>query len=109
MSFIYVLAMTAAELIGNAHLKWFADEGKHHNLMFGVMAWMAVLFFLIKTLSSSSMMWTCIMWEAMITILGSLVAYFYLNERFDHWVQYFGIVLALVAMALVHYGGNLKK
>jgi hypothetical protein len=54
-------------------------------------------------------MYVSIMWEAMITILGSLVAYFYLNERFDHWVQYFGIVLALVAMALVHYGGKLKK
>jgi uncharacterized protein YneR len=26
------LLMTAAELFGNAHLKWFAENGKHHHL-----------------------------------------------------------------------------
>lgn len=81
MSFMYVLAMTAAELVGNAHLKWFADEGKHHNLMFGILAWMAVLFFLIKTLSSASMMWTCIMWEAMIVIGGAITAWLFLARN----------------------------
>jgi hypothetical protein len=47
MSFIHVLAMTAAELFGNAHLKWFADNGKHHHLGLGILAWVLVIGLLI--------------------------------------------------------------
>lgn len=103
MSFMYVLAMTAAELIGNAHLKWFADEGKHHNLMFGILAWMAVLFFLIKTLASSSMMWTCIMWEAMIVIGGAITAWLFFGEKFTHWIQWLGLIFAVAAAICINY------
>jgi len=53
-------------------------------------------------------MYVSIMWEAMITVLSSLVAYFYFQERF-HWLQYVGIILAMAAMALVHYGAHLNK
>jgi multidrug transporter EmrE-like cation transporter len=103
MSFMYVLAMTAAELVGNAHLKWFADEGKHHNLMFGILAWMAVLFFLIKTLSGASMMWTCIMWEAMIVIGGAITAWLFFGEKFTHWVQWLGLLFAVAAALCINY------
>lgn len=98
-----VAAMTAAELFGNAHLKWYADNGTTRNLVIGVLAWATVLFFLIKSLACKSMMWTCIMWEAMIVIGGALVAYFVFGERFNHWVQWLGILLALAAAVCVNY------
>jgi multidrug transporter EmrE-like cation transporter len=77
--------------------------------MSGIIGYVGVVFFLIKSLMGGGLMYVSVLWEAMITILGSLVAYFYFNERFDHWVQYLGIALALLAAILVHYGGNLKK
>ena len=95
--------MTAAELFGNAHLKWFAENGSHHHLGIGVLAWGLVLALLIKSLAQKSMMWTCIMWEAMIVIGGALVAYFVFGERFNHWIQWLGILLAVGAAICVNY------
>jgi multidrug transporter EmrE-like cation transporter len=104
MSILYILAMTASELFGNAHLKWFAERGHHHHLSLGILAYGIVLFFLVKSLSSQSMMWTCIMWEAMIVIGGALTAYFVFGEKFTHWVQWLGVLLALGAALCINYG-----
>ena len=103
MNLLWVLAMTIAELFGNAHLKWFAENGKHHHLGVGILAWALVLVFLIKTLSSSSMMWTCIMWEAMIVVGGAITAYVFFGEKFTHWVQWLGVLFALGAAICINY------
>jgi multidrug transporter EmrE-like cation transporter len=52
------------------------------------------------------MLYVGAMWEGMVTVIGSLVAYFILGERFAHWSQYLGLVLAVVAMILVQRGGR---
>jgi multidrug transporter EmrE-like cation transporter len=43
----------------------------------------------------------------MITILGAGVAFFILGERFKHPIQWVGLVLALVAVLMVHFGEKL--
>jgi multidrug transporter EmrE-like cation transporter len=52
------------------------------------------------------MLWVGAMWEGMITVIGSLVAFFVLGERFTSPVQYAGLGLGLLAMLMVHYGGD---
>lgn len=109
MTILYVLGMTLAELFGNAHLKWFAENGKHHHLGLGVVAWLAVLFFLVKTLSMKSMMWTCVMWEAMIVVGGAVSAWLIFGEKFTHWIQWLGVLFALGAAICINYNcENLK-
>lgn len=103
MTILNVLLMTVAELFGNAHLKWFADNGSPHHLVLGVVAWMAVLFFLIKCLTGKSMMWTCIMWEAMVVLGGAITAYFIFGEKFTHWIQWLGVLFALGAAICINY------
>jgi len=103
MSFIHVLAMTGAELFGNAHLKWFAESGKHHHLALGVLAWALTIALLIESLKRSSMMWTCIMWEAMIVIGGAITAYVFFGEKFSSWIQWFGVLLAIGAAVCINY------
>lgn len=103
MSVINVLALTIAELIGNSHLKWFAHHGKQHNLAWGLLAYLAVIFFLVESLKKETMMWTCIMWEAMIVIGGAITAYVLFGEKFTHWVQWLGILFALGAAICVNY------
>lgn len=100
--------MTAAELLGNSHLKWFAENGSAHHLGIGLFAWAVTLFFLIKSLGQKSLMWTCIMWEAMIVIGGALVAYFIFGEKFNHWIQWLGILFALAAAICVNYDCSSK-
>jgi len=103
MTLLFVLAMTSAELFGNAHLKWFAENGKHHHLGLGILAWVVVLYFLVKTLKNSDMMWTCIMWEAMIVVGGAITAYIFFGEKFTHWIQWLGLLFALGAAICINY------
>lgn len=103
MSIFYVLGMTAAELFGNAHLKWYAQDKRHHNLLLGILAWLLCLALLIKTLESQSLMWTCIMWEAAIVLGGAVTAYYIFGEKLDHWIQWLGIAFAIGAAICINY------
>lgn len=104
-----VLAMSCAELFGNCHLKFFADSGNstHHNLMLGFLGYAGVLFFLIKSFTKANMLYVSAMWEGMITILGAGVAFFLLGERFKHPIQWVGLLLACVAVLMVHFGESM--
>lgn len=106
-----IFAMTCAETFGNVNFKRFAESGNssHRHLAQGLAGYGCVMYFLVKSLSSSSMLYVGAMWEGMITIVGSLVAYFVLGERFNHWVQYLGLILAVLAIYLIHWGGNHKS
>jgi multidrug transporter EmrE-like cation transporter len=44
------------------------------------------------------------MWEGMITVLGSAYAFIVLGERFTSWIQYVGVVLAILSVWMVHCG-----
>ena len=103
MTFINVLAMTVCELLGNAHLKWFAENGRHHHLGVGVIAWLIVLFFLVQSLRQKSLLWTCIMWEAAIVIGGAIVAFVFFGEKLKHWIQWLGILFAVGAAICINY------
>lgn len=106
MTLLNVLLMTVSEIFGNANFKHFTgDAGHHGHLVGGFVGYIGVMYFLIKSFSSASMLWVGAMWEGMITLLGSAYAFFVLGERFDSWVQYAGLVLGIVAMWMVHTGG----
>ena len=103
MTILNVLLMTAAELFGNAHLKWYAENGKNHHMAFGVIAWLVVLLFLVQTLKAQSMMWTCIMWEAAIVVGGAITAYFVFGDKFTLWILWLGVLFALGAAVCINY------
>ena len=108
MSLVHVLAMSLAETFGNVHLKTFAANNKHHNLVCGIAGYCGVLYFLVRSFAlGGSLMWVSAMWEGMITVLGAGFAFFVLGERFSHPIQYIGVLLAVIAMMMVHFGDKL--
>jgi len=100
--------MTVSEIWGNANFKLFTMNGRHHHLYAGILGYVAVLFFLIKSLSTGSLLWVSAMWEGMIVVLGSLVAVFILGENFESPLQWVGVGLGIVSMFLVHFGPMVK-
>jgi multidrug transporter EmrE-like cation transporter len=100
--------MSMTEIFGNFNIQKYATSNKYQDLLLGVLGYIGVIFFLARSFSHGNMLWVSTMWEGMIIVLGSFFAYFYLGERFHHPVQYLGIILGLLAMSCVHYGGQLK-
>ena len=106
MSLAAVFAMSLAEIFGNVNFKLFAESSQGRHLIGGIFGYIAVLYFLVQSFMSANMLWVGAMWEGMITVIGSLVAFFVLGERFTSPVQYAGLGLGLLAMLMVHYGGD---
>lgn len=105
MALATILMMSLAETFGNVHFKWFAKSQAHHHMIGGVIGYVGVMYFLIQSFSMESLLYVSAMWEGMITVLGALVAYFFLGERFTSPVQYLGIIFGLLGMIMVHAGG----
>ena len=108
MTFLNVCLMSITEIFGNRSIQNYAQTKKYKDLLLGILGYIGVIFFLTRSFSHGNMLWVSTMWEGMILILGTAFAYFYIGERFHHPVQYLGIVLGLMAMSCVHYGGQLK-
>ena len=77
------------------------------HLILGILGYAAVLFFLVRSFGHGNMLWVTTMWEGMIIVLSAVYAFFWLGERFDHWIQYLGIILAILAMCCVQYGEHI--
>ena len=108
MTFLNVCLMSITEIFGNRNIQNYAKSNEYKHLLLGILGYIGVIFFLTRSFSHGNMLWVSTMWEGMILILGTAFAYFYIGERFHHPVQYLGIVLGLMAMLCVQYGGHLK-
>jgi len=40
-------------------------------------------------------------WDGISTIMNSLAAYIVLGERFESWIQYFGLLLIIIGLFLL--------
>lgn len=100
-----ILAMSCAEIFGNCHIKLFAETGKHKHLLLGLLGYAGLLYFLIRVFGSrkGNMLYVNTMWQAIVVVLGSLIAYFWLGDRFTHPIQYLGLLLGLLAVICVNY------
>jgi len=105
MTILNVVCMSVAEIFGNRSIQNYAQSRKMRDLILGLLGYIVVIYFLYRSFSNKNMMWVSAMWQGMIIVLGSAFAYFYIGERFTHPLQYFGVLLGLLAMFCVSYGG----
>jgi len=109
MTLLNVCLMTVIEIFGNFNIQKYAQSNEYQHLFLGILGYIGVIFFLIRSFGHGNMLWVSAMWEGMIIVLGSAFAYFYLEERFHHPIQYLGILLGLMAMLCVNYGDYVGK
>ena len=109
MTLLNVCLMTMIEIFGNFNIQNYVRTNRYRDLFLGILGYVGVIFFLIRSFNHGNMLWVSAMWEGMIIVLGSAFAYFYLEERFHHPIQYLGILLGLMAMLCVNYGDYVGK
>ena len=107
MTLLNVAAMTVAEIWGNTHFKWYTTHKRWDLFWKGVLGYLGVIYFLVQSLAAQDMLWVTAMWEGMITVMGAGASVFILGESFNHWIQWVGLSLGVVAMGMVHIGEHL--
>lgn len=97
-----ITAMATVEILGDFSLKLFANEGGIHYLVGGVVGYIGVVYFLIRSLQNSTVLMVNGAWDGISTIIESAAAYLILGERMEHPSQYVGLVCIIVGLLLLN-------
>lgn len=101
MSLPQIVALSLMEIVGDVSLKAYANDKGIEYLSLGVAGYIGVVILLIVNLQGSSILLVNNGWDGMNSLLSTLYAYFILGERFENYLQYFGVVLIISGLYLL--------
>lgn len=93
MSLQTIGLLSISEIFGDFALKKYATDGGLALLGYGILGYVGVVFFLIQSLRTGSVMMVNAAWDGVSALIESIAAYFILGERLDDPNQYIGIAL----------------
>ena len=98
MSYVDILLLSFAEIVGDFGYKEFANKGGINNFSIGTIGYVAVIFCLIKSLQGSSVLLVNAAWDGISALLESIAAIVILGERFDDPYKYVGIAFIIIGL-----------
>ena len=101
MSLPQILGLSLIEIVGDSALKYYANEKGIFYLGIGIIGYIGVVIMLIISLQDSSILLVNNAWDGTSSILESMFAYFILGERFENYLQYFGIFSIIIGLYLL--------
>jgi multidrug transporter EmrE-like cation transporter len=108
MSASNVILMSLAEIFGDFKYKAFARSGGAGNFAAGSAGYIAIVYFLIKSLKQGNILYVNGMWDGVSALLESVAAYLILGERLNTPSQYLGLGFIIVGLFILHSGGISK-
>lgn len=98
---VYLLALAAIEILGDFALEKYANFGGNNFLTLGSLCYVGVVFFLIKSLQGSNILFVNAAWDGWSALIESAAAYIFLGQRFDHPMQYIGLFLIVSGLFFI--------
>ena len=98
MSYSDIIPLCLSEIVGDTGYKWFANQGGSQNFAIGTVGYIGVVYYLIRSLQGSKLIIVNTAWDGVSTVLEDFFAFFFLGERYDHWIQYVGLFMILVGL-----------
>lgn len=103
--FLDIIALATIEIYGDFNLRYYAQDNTWNSLGKGILGYIGVVYFLIRSLRSNNVLYVNGMWDGVSGILGSLAAYYYLGDRLTSNQQYVGLVMIIAGVVLMKMGG----
>jgi multidrug transporter EmrE-like cation transporter len=101
LQMIWITLMCIVEILGDFAIEKYTQTWKAINLAQGVGLYGGVIFFLIKSLIGSNILYVNGMWDGISGLIESFAAYYFLGERLDRPVQYIGLGLIILGVFLM--------
>ena len=105
---LLIIILSFFEFIGDSNFKSYARSNKNSCLVFGMIAYLIMIFCLVTALKHGNLMFTNSMWDGISAILSTLGAYFLFHERLNNKLQWVGLGLIFVGCILLGQGKILK-
>jgi len=101
MSYLDITLCSLTEIIGDFNLKAFANSGGIKSFSLGIIGYIGVIYYLIRSLQGSTVLVVNTAWDGISTIIESLAAYFILGERLNSASEYVGLVFIMAGLFLL--------
>ena len=98
MSYVDVLLLCFAEIVGDFGYKEFANKGGIQHFSVGTLGYVGVIYFLIRSLQGSQILLVNAAWDGLSTLIESVAAFVVLGERFDDPRKYVGVLFIVVGL-----------
>jgi len=101
MSLQQIIGLSLVEIIGDVALKQYANEKGLVYLGVGIVGYIGVVIMLIISLQDSTILLVNNAWDGTSSLIESMYAFFILGERFEHYLQYFGVIFITLGLYLL--------
>jgi len=102
MSLRNIILLSFAEVFGDFGYKAFARTGTKASFAQGSLGYVAVIYFLIRSLKEGNVLYVNGMWDGISAIIESVAAYIILGERLNRPSEYVGLVLIIAGILMLH-------
>lgn len=108
MSLLDLTALSITEIIGDFGFKAFAKTGGAMNFSQGMIGYVGVIYFLIKSFKVGNVIYVNGMWDGISAIMETIAAFLILGERLNTKTQWIGLVVLIIGIFMVRMGGIAK-
>jgi multidrug transporter EmrE-like cation transporter len=106
MGFSDIVLLSVVEIFGDFNLRWYAQSNQLSYLGYGIVGYIGVVYYLIKSLRSDNVLYVNGMWDGVSGLMESVAAYVVLGDRLEKIHQYFGLILVIVGIYLLKHDGK---
>ena len=101
---LLITLLSLVEFVGDSNLKIYARTNTLKNLAIGIIAYIFVIKILIESFKRRNLIFTNAMWDAISTLISTLLAVFILKESLNNWQQWVGVGSIILGIMLLNYG-----
>ena len=98
-----VLILTVFEIFGDFQLQEYVNTNKYEPLLIGILSYMGVVVYLIKSLRSINILYVNLLWDGSSAILETLAAIFILGQSFKSYTHVIGAALIITGIYIIEY------
>ena len=98
MSYQDLVPLILTEIVGDFGFKEFANKGGIKPFVVGLVGYVGVVYYLIRSLQGSKILLVNAAWDGLSALLESLAAIVFLGEYFDDPLQYIGVALIVIGL-----------
>lgn len=98
MSYQDLVPLVFTEIVGDFGFKKFANSGGVTNFAIGIVGYIGVIYYLIRSLQGSTVLLVNAAWDGISAIVESLAAIIFLGENLDEPIKYVGIIFIIVGL-----------
>ena len=102
MSLLNIGLLSIAEIFGDFGFKNFARTSSARGLFQGVGGYIAIMFFLVRSLREGNVLYVNGMWDGVSAVLETIAAYFILGERLNRPIEYLGLLAIIAGIFMLH-------